>query len=787
MSTIGMRTVTLYSECEPAATDTVAQILNKIQGRIIGVRSETFDRYRFNSRKQQPNESVDTYVAALRLMIDQCNYTATNLRDSLIRDRIVMGISDETTRARLLQTPDLTLRSCIDTCRTFEAARAQLNSISHSGGETSESTGIPVHAIEARKRDTDKHERQCRYCGNQHEMKKEKCPAWGKTCSNCSKKNHFKVVCRSKPEEPAALHTVAAYEETFTVATSPFAKNKSPPLYAEMLINGKPAKMQLDTGAGPNVVSKTAVGTSQLTATSTILVMYNRQLVYPLGRCTLTLTNPKNPSRSHEEVFEVVEQDWVPLLGRNTVEKMNLITVNYENFKHVHTANDYSTSVAFNESLGEIDGEIHLCVDPDIKPRQEQPRRVPVAIQDEVKTELDRMVQQGIISHVEKPTEWCSQMSVARKRSGALRICLDPRHLNTALIRERYMNPTMEDILPEIGAARVFSKLDLSQGYWQCTLDEQSSYLTTMVTPWGRYTWKRLPFGLKVSGEIFQRKLHESLEGLSGIACVADDILVFGNDQMSHDTHLTELIKRCEERHIRLNKNKCEFSVSRISFLGHIISDAGLEADPEKVLAVAKMPPPTDAEGVRRIMGSIGYLAKFLPRLSSVAEPIRATISISPWAWTAEAKEAYARIKMMVSDTPILQYYQPSKELLIECDASSKGLGAALMQDGQPIGYASRALTSTEQNYAQIEKECLAIVFSVERFHQYTFGRPIIVHTDHKPLEVIVKKPLSRAPKRLQSMMLKLLNYDLEIKYVRGTSLHIPDMLSRAYIPTTGN
>ena len=184
----------------------------------------------------------------------------------------------------------------------------------------------------------------------------------------------------------------------------------------------------------------------------------------------------------------VVEQEWVPLLGRETVKKMNFITVNYMNFKHVHTTGEFSMSVAFNETLEKIDGEIHLCVDPEIKLRQEQSRRVPVAIQKEVKDELDRMVQQGIINRVEKPTAWCSQMSVARKRSGALRICLDPRHLNTALIRERYMNRTMEDILPEIGAARVFSKLDLSQGYWQCTLDKESSFYTTMVTPWGRYT-----------------------------------------------------------------------------------------------------------------------------------------------------------------------------------------------------------------------------------------------------------------------------------------------------------
>ncbi|XP_067949665.1 uncharacterized protein [Watersipora subatra] len=182
MSIIGMRTVTLYSEFQPVATVTIAQILGKIQGRIVGVRSKTFDRYRFNSRKQQPNESVDTYVAALRLMIDQCNYTVNNLKDSLIRDRIVKGISNETTHARLLQTPKLTLRSCIDTCRTLEAAREQLHSISHPSGETSEPTGLPIHVVRSKKRNTDTHKRQSRYCGNQHKMK-EKCPALGKTAT----------------------------------------------------------------------------------------------------------------------------------------------------------------------------------------------------------------------------------------------------------------------------------------------------------------------------------------------------------------------------------------------------------------------------------------------------------------------------------------------------------------------------------------------------------------------------------------------------------------------------
>lgn len=187
----------------------------------------------------------------------------------------------------------------------------------------------------------------------------------------------------------------------------------------------------------------------------------------------------------------------------------------------------------------------------------------------------------------------------------------------------------MEDILPELCKARVFSKLDLTSGYLHCVLDHESSQLTTMITPFGRFRWCRLPFGLNVSSEIFQKRLLQQIANLPGIACVADDIIVYGvgdtrsEADVNHDIRLRNLLKRCRERKIKLNKEKIEMTTDRIHFFGNIISSKGLEVDEDKVQAILKMASPTCKVEVQRLLGAVNYLSKFLPRLSDIMKPLR--------------------------------------------------------------------------------------------------------------------------------------------------------------------
>lgn len=367
---------------------------------------------------------------------------------------------------------------------------------------------------------------------------------------------------------------------------------------------------------------------------------------------------------------------------------------------------------------------------------------------------------------------------------------MTPSPLIKALKRSHYQMPTLDDVLYKLPKARVFTLVDARDTSLQCKLDRESSYMTTFWTPWGRYRWLKLPFGVSVAPEVYQRKQHELLSGLSGIEPIADDILIVGcgdtdaEAMVDHDKKLLALMDKCSEIKLRLSLKKLQFKVKEVKFHGHILSAEGLHPDPEKVRAVQEMPHPTDAKAVQRFIGFVTYLAKFLPRLSEVCEPMRRLLDKDVmFHWLPKHDAAVQEIKRLVTAAPVLRYYEVTKLVTIQSDASQKGLGCCLLQDGQPVGFASRALTHTEQNYAQIEKECLSIVFACQRFHHYLYGREeITAETDHKPLISTFNKLLLSTPKRLQSMLLTLQNYNLKVMYKSGPDMHISDTLSRATV-----
>ncbi|KAJ8049077.1 hypothetical protein HOLleu_01650 [Holothuria leucospilota] len=268
------------------------------------------------------------------------------------------------------------------------------------------------------------------------------------------------------------------------------------------------------------------------------------------------------------------------------------------------------------------------------------------------------------------------------------------------------------------------------------------------------------------------QKLDQNLEGLSGIHIIADDILITGKGETmqeayrDHDKNLIAFLERCRERSIKLNKEKFNLHCEEINFMGHTLTANGLKADPHKIEAIEKMPEPNDVPGVQRFVGMVKYLSKFLPSLSNKCEPLnRLTHKHADWHWGEEQQQAFQEIKHLVSIAPVLRHFDQRIPLEGQGDASEKGLGFALLQNAQPITYASRSLTPAETRYSQKEKELLALVFGLERNHVYTYGHKLKLWTDHKPLIAISKKPLVTAPKRLQRLLIRLLQYDVEICY----------------------
>ena len=382
---------------------------------------------------------------------------------------------------------------------------------------------------------------------------------------------------------------------------------------------------------------------------------------------------------------------------------------------------------------------------------------------------------------------------IVPKKNGSLRLCLDLQDLNRAIQREHYPLPTIEDVATRLHGARVFTVLDVAKGFWHIELDEPSSFLTTFHTPFGRYRWRRMPFGICSAPEVFQRRMYKLIENMQGVEVVADDFLVVGYDETeeeavcNHDQNLVAFLQRCTNCGIHLNVEKIKLRQYEVPFIGHVTTDKGLRVDPTKVRAIIDMPPPVDIGGVRRLLGMVQYLNKFLPSLSDMTKPLRdLTTKEAAWVWDHPQQKALEALKQAVANTPVLRYYSLREEVTLQCDASQHGLGAALMQGGQPVAYASRALTSPETRYAQIEKELLAIVYACDHFEPYIFGRESVnVETDHQPLEMITRKSLNSAPKRLQRMLLQLQKFNLVVRYKKGKQMYIADTLSRAYLPET--
>lgn len=789
-------------------------LIAMMKNAVIGEVNETYETYIFRTRLQNSGETVDEFVTALRELIKTCGLcNHDSMKEKFLKDQVIFGIKDNGLREKLLQERGLTLSKCVDMCRIAESASFQskamsgsyeVNQIRKKPGRKPRQAREPPQSQENR----NLQRKECRFCGRAHDMIRSKCPAYGRKCAKCNGDNHFAVKCTKKginligSQEPGDTGSGSETEADVGSLTHGVAAVTSPLHTAKMRIQGRNLKFLLDSGASLSLLSAHDVDITRLPPLKNVktLKMWNGSTQRSLGSTAVRVYNPKTKT-SHEVEFDIVSEKLTPILGCIAAQDMGLVTMETQNYERVaHVTKGLKTKEAylkeysdvFSKSVGQLDGTVTLQVNDSAKPAVLPARRVPIAMQSAVKDELQRLVKLKIITPVSEPTDWVSQMVTVRKKDKSLRVCIDPTPLNAALKRERYQLPTFDDILPDLANAKVFSKLDLRSGYWHCVLDESSSKLTTFQSPLGsRYRWVRLPFGLSVSSEIFQRKLQEAMEGLEGVHIIADDVIVggVGSDlcgaTCNHDDRLVTFLERCRQKGIVLNASKFELRKSQIKLAGFVVGVDGTRPDPDRVKAITDMPAPTDVQSARRFLGVINFLAKFIPHMTTIVKPIQALLGKDiVWSWGPEHDRAVAKVKALISAAPVLSHFDASKPLIVQCDASRDGLGAVLLQNDHPLTYASRSLTQAECNYAQIEKELLSVMFALEKFHIYTYGRQVTVQNDHKPLVSIQNKPISKAPMRLQRMLMRLQKYDYKIMYTPGKDLHLADALSRAYLPT---
>ena len=331
---------------------------------------------------------------------------------------------------------------------------------------------------------------------------------------------------------------------------------------------------------------------------------------------------------------------------------------------------------------------------------------------------------------------------------------------------------TVEEIAHELAGATVYTKADALKAFLQIHLTHEASLLTTFNSHRGWLRFLRMPFGAKMSQDVFQLWMDAILEQCPGVIGIHDDMVIFGVDQEDHDANLINLLNVCQKEGLVLNSKKLELRRERVTFFGAEYSAEGMHPDPKKVQGITEVTAPTDKQQLQSFLGMVNYMGTFIPNLSHHTEPLRAMLKKdNVFHWEDQQTRSFQQVKTLIAkaNTTPLRYYDRDLPVTVQADASLRGLGACLIQKhkgkDQPIAFASKSLTDAETRYANIERELLAIVFACQRFSTYLLGRSFIAESDHKPLEMIAMKNLANAPPRLQRMLLELQRYDVTIKY----------------------
>ena len=446
------------------------------------------------------------------------------------------------------------------------------------------------------------------------------------------------------------------------------------------------------------------------------------------------------------------------------------------------------------QGLGKFPGEPYkLRLKPDAVPAKHRPRRVPVHLQDAFHEEIERLVKIDVLEKVTEPTEWVNSFVIVEKvidSSNAhspnhvikksIRLCIDPKDLNEALEREPYYSRSIDELISMFAGAKVFTIVDMDKGYWQVVLHPESRKLTCMAFDIGRYQFKRLPMGSKVASDIFQRMLDSVYIGLPGVTGIADDMVIFGRNEEEHDRNLILFLETTRKNGLVLNKKKLQFKKEEVSFFGHRWNSTGISPDPKKTESILKMQFPPDKETMHSFLGLVNFLNRYTPKLAELCSPLRKLIlKDSHYSPGDPEHAAFDAIKAEFKKKIILPYFDRNKETILQTDASKKGFGAVILQEEQPIYYASRALTSAEKNYQNLEREAQAAVWGMEKFHYFLYGRKFTLQTDQKPLVSIFRKHMIDVSPRIQRITIRAWQYDFEPQHIPGRINVIADSLSR--------
>ena len=440
----------------------------------------------------------------------------------------------------------------------------------------------------------------------------------------------------------------------------------------------------------------------------------------------------------------------------------------------------------FKKTLTDVPGRTDV-LEHDIRLTDPKPFKVhqyptPFRAKEAIEKEIETMLEQEIIRPSSSP--YCSPITVVSKPDGNIRLCIDFRKLNAITIFDNEPIPQMYEMVTRITKAKYFTKLDLTKGYWQIPLKESCKQYTAFQTSLGLMEFNYLPFGLSTAAPTFQRAMNKVLGHLKFITNYFDDVLIFSETWSEHLNHIKETLQTLEKANLTVKPSKCQVGCREVNFLGHIVGKGNIKPDPKKTEKILTLTTPKTKKDVRKICGLINYYRKFIPFFSHKVAPLTSLLKKekpNQIIWNADCEKAIGEIKQALASKPILAIPDLNKQFIVRADASSKAIGAVLLQKHndilKPCYYVSRKLLQRECNYPIIEKECLAIVFALHQFSKYLLMSPFIVQSDHKPLTFLKMNKTKNA--RLLRYALSLQPFTFGVEPIKGTENSISDILSR--------
>jgi transposase InsO family protein len=795
------------------------EVLNALDEYFKGKKNLPFERHVFRQAKQETSETIAEFVTRLKILGATCEYVDL---DDAIKDQVVEACRSVELRKKLLKTEDLNLDKVQEIGRSFETVSHQSSQMSAmatgTSGSVSETVNLLQRSTSTAKKKGDpaskkqayhsqgktsagkrvqppnKSSTECQRCGYQeHKTKDRTCPALKATCRRCSRTGHFESVCRTK-----LVHVVLKDQKTHDVHADLESEDQETDEYdyvfmvnksnvspsCSVTINDVQCSMTIDTGSTVNCINLATFQRLQESWPECKLVSYPDK-VFGYSGASLDVKGKFNAKVSAKGKtvpkveFLVVDHDKVcNILSGELSQELNLI-------KLLNQITSIESDPRLYAGVGKLrDFELHIHTDPNVTPIIQKPRRIPYAFREKTEEKLEELVKADIIEQVEGvPSSWVSPIVVVPKPSGDVRVCVDMRRVNEAVVRERFQIPTVDETLMNLNESTVFSKLDLAMGYHQIVLDEESRSLTTFTTHCGVYRYKRLMFGISAAPEMYQHVIAQTLSKCEGVVNISDDILVHGRDMKQHDARLKKVLLTLVEAGLTLNQGKCRFRMKKLEFMGHVLSEHGIGPTEAKVIALQNATKPKDASQVKSFLGLAGFCSRYIRDFETRAEPLRILVrKNSTFLWGEEQDKAFEDLKRSLTTRPVLAYFNSNAKTRVVADASPVGLGAVLLQqqrDGsfKPVHFASKCLTDVERRYSQTEKEALGLVWACERFQLYLLGRDFELVTDHRPLQVIYG-PRSKPSARIERWVLRLQPFKFVVKYIEGNK-NIADPLSR--------